>query len=98
DPRLPAGDAVVAAVGEEEPEPAHRAQPDVVDLVDPGVAELRGRHLRQVEVALADAGVVALEDLVDLLADLVAATARRRAERGLDRAVGTELAQRGDAL
>ena len=64
----------------------------------PAACELVARDLRQVEVALADAGVVALEDLVDLLADLVAAAARRRAERGLDRALGAELAQRGHAL
>ena len=35
---------------------------------------------------------------MDLLPDLVAAGARARADRGGDRAVGAELAQRGDAL
>ena len=57
---------------------------DVVDLLDPGCVQLRARHLGQVEVLGAHPRVVALEGLVDLLADLVAAAARRRAERGGD--------------
>ena len=41
DPRLPAGDAAVAAVAEEALGVAHRAEPDVVDLVDAGRARSR---------------------------------------------------------
>ena len=47
--------------------------------------QLRARDRRQVEVALAAARVVGREVLVDLLADLVAAAAGARAERGRDR-------------
>ena len=67
-------------------------------LATPGGLELRPGDGGEVEVALADARVVGREARVDLLADLVAAAARRRAERGGDGPVRPELAQRRDAL
>ena len=53
----------------------------------------------ELEVALADAGAGDVRERgVDLLADLVAAAARARPERGVELPLDAELAQGGDAL
>ena len=75
---------------------ADRADAGVVDRDAVGL-ELLARDGGDVEVVAA-ARVVVREVRVDLLGDLVAAAARARAERGGDRAVAADLAQRGEAL
>ena len=72
-------------------------RPRVVDAGAGGL-EVAADDLREVEVALADAGVAAVEDRVHLLADLVAAAARARADQRGHRARAADVAQRGDAL
>ena len=70
----------VAAVGEEQHRVrAHRAQPRVVDLLDAGRLQLRAGDRVQRQVPLPAPRVVGGEARVHLLADLVAAAARRGA-------------------
>ena len=97
DPRLPPGDAAVAAVGEEQAGPrtsctarrrGPRSTPAACELRRARPSRGRGCARRRGRRSRSKRGV-------DLLADLVAAAARRRAERGArPRPSRAELAQR----
>src|SRR5215210_1087359 len=90
DDPLPAGDAGVAAVREEELRVARGAEVETLDRVRTGAPQqpLGGRP----EIELPSAGEVGVESVGDLRADLVAA----RPDRGAD-AGGVGAADRGDA-
>ena len=73
--------------------------PTSCDLAHAGLLELAARDVLEVGVVAATGQrAVALEGRVDLRPGLIAAGARSRTERGLDRAGPTELAQRPDAF
>src|SRR4051794_27397224 len=91
EPSLASGEAARGAMAEEHLGLAHRAAPDVGDGHDARRAQAVGRDALEVEVAPAPRAGGELRG--DLVADLVAAGARRRADGGVQVAAGPQGAQ-----
>ena len=95
--RLPDGPWRCPSVGEEA-RVAHRADAGVVHLGDAGVEQAPAGDRGEVDLAAAARLGDVRERFADLVAHLVAAAPRPRADRREDRPGAAELAQRGEAL